>query len=159
MSTRTHSHISMKLICRSLIVLLLILTAPMASADTVEVITSQDIAAADLTRPSLRSIFTMRLREWPNGTPVRVFVLPDNNPIHDQFCREQLGIYPYVLRGIWDKRVFAGTGFAPSVVNSEQEMREKVRSTPGAIGYISRDVRSASYSIQLSFRMGNEGAR
>jgi hypothetical protein len=32
--------------------------------------------------------------------------------------------------------VFTGTGLAPTVVGSEREMRERVRSTPGAIGYV-----------------------
>jgi hypothetical protein len=32
--------------------------------------------------------------------------------------------------------VFTGTGFAPTVVQTEKEMIERVRSTPGAIGYV-----------------------
>ncbi len=36
--------------------------------------------------------------EWPDGTPIRVFVLPDDDPLSDQFYREQLGMYSYVLR-------------------------------------------------------------
>jgi hypothetical protein len=83
----------------------------------------------------LRAAFTMRLREWPDGTPVRVFVLPDQNPLHEKFCREQLAVYPYALRRIWDRLVFTGTGFAPQTVRSEQEMLDRVAQTPGAIGY------------------------
>ena len=149
----------MKMSFRSLIALLLLLAVQTASAGTVEVITSPDLSDVDLSRPALRSIFTMRQREWPNGTPVRVFVLPDSHPSHDQFCREQLGIYPYVLRSLWDRMVFAGTGLAPTVVNSEQEMRNKVQSTQGAIGYVSRDVRSSTGSILLSLRTADERSR
>jgi hypothetical protein len=78
----------------------------------------------------------MRVREWPDGSPIRVFVLPDDNPLSDTFYRERLGMYSYVLRRAWDRMVFTGTGFAPTVVRSEQEMIERVRSTPGAIGFV-----------------------
>ncbi len=80
----------------------------------------------------------MRLRSWPNGPPVRVFVLPDNDPVSDRFYREQLGMYSYVLRSAWDRMVYTGTGLAPTVVHSEEEMRARVLATPGAIGYVSR---------------------
>jgi hypothetical protein len=45
-------------------------------------------------------------------------------------------MYSYVLRRAWDRMVFTGTGFAPTIVRSEKEMIERVRSTPGAIGFV-----------------------
>lgn len=110
-----------------------------ARAQSVEIIVNPDIASIQLDRDLLRAIFTMRLRSWPNGPPVRVFVLPDSDPVSDRFYREQLGMYSYVLRSAWDRMVYTGTGLAPTVVHSEEEMRERVLSTPGAIGYVSRD--------------------
>lgn len=122
--------------------LLLLLLAVSAShgvrAQSVEIIVNPDIASVSLDRDLLRAIFTMRLRAWPNGPPVRVFVLPDSDPVSDRFYREQLGMYSYVLRSAWDRMVYTGTGLAPTVVRSEKEMRERVRDTPGAIGYVSR---------------------
>ena len=109
---------------------------PQNSALAVEVIVSPSLAKVTLDRNLLRAVFTMRVREWPDGTPVRVFVLPDDNPLSDQFYREQLGMYSYVLRRAWDRMVFTGTGFAPTVVRSEKEMIDRVRDTPGAIGFV-----------------------
>lgn len=102
----------------------------------VDVIVSPSLTRVHLDRSLLRAVFTMRVRQWPDGSAVRVFVLPDNNPLSDQFYRERLGMYSYVLRRAWDRMVFTGTGLAPTVVQSEQEMIERVRSTPGAIGYV-----------------------
>lgn len=85
----------------------------------------------------VRAIFAIRLREWPDGVPVRVFVLPDSDPLHVEFCREQLGTFPYVLRASWDRLVYTGTGIAPEVVPNEKEMRRRVAMTRGAIGYVS----------------------
>jgi hypothetical protein len=125
---------------RLLAVLLLRLVAstacPLESVPAVEVIVSPSLASTKLDRSLLRSVFTMRLRQWPDGSPVRVFVLPDSDPLSDQFYRERLGMYSYVLRRAWDRMVFTGTGFAPTVVHTEKEMIERVRSTPGAIGYM-----------------------
>lgn len=110
-----------------------------AAPPSVEILTSADrVGASPLDRALLRAAFTMRLRQWPDGRPMRVFVLPDNHPLHDRFCRELLGTYPYVLRTAWDRMVYTGTGFAPVVVSSEDEMRRRVQATPGAIGYVSR---------------------
>lgn len=120
-------------------VLLLLLSSsaiPQESALSVDVIVSPSLTSVSLDRSLLRAVFTMRVRQWPDGSPVRVFVLPDNNPLSDRFYRERLGMYSYVLRRAWDRMVFTGTGLAPTVVESEREMIERVRSTPGAIGYV-----------------------
>ena len=119
--------------------LLMVMSAgatPPESVSAVDVIVSPSLPSTKLDRSLLRAVFTMRVREWPDGSPVRVFVLPDDDPLSDRFYREQLGIYSYVLRNAWDRMVFTGTGLAPTVVQSEREMRERVRSTPGAIGYL-----------------------
>lgn len=106
-------------------------------AQSAQVILGPGLEEVTLDRDLLRAIFTMRLRAWPNGPPVRVFVLPDSDPVSDRFYREQLGMYSYVLRAAWDRMVFTGTGLAPTIVRSEEEMRERVSTTPGAIGYVS----------------------
>ena len=113
-------------------------------AQSVQILVNPDIANVPLDRDLLRAVFTMRLRSWPNGPAVRVFVLPDSDPVSDRFYREQLGMYSYVLRSAWDRMVYTGTGLVPTVVRSEQEMRERVLATPGAIGYVSRGGSSSS---------------
>jgi hypothetical protein len=91
--------------------------------------------AKQLTTEKVREIFFMRLSTWPDGTPIHVFVLPDNHPLHIRFAKEVLGVYPFQLRSAWDRLVFSGTGVAPTTVESEEEMRARIESTPGSIGY------------------------
>lgn len=114
------------------------------SDSRVNVIVSPSLTSTKFDRGLLRAVFTMRVRQWPDGLPIRVFVLPDNDPLSDLFYRERLGMYSYVLRRAWDRMVFTGTGLAPTVVQSEREMIERVRSTPGAIGYVSQHETSES---------------
>jgi ABC-type phosphate transport system substrate-binding protein len=92
-------------------------------------------SATSLTRTELRDIFFARQTKWPNGDPIRVFVLPDRHPLHIRFSKEVLGVYPYQLRSTWDRILYSGTGVPPTVVNTPQEVRERVDETPGGIGY------------------------
>ena len=99
------------------------------------------IVNASLARDSvplalLRGIFGMRVRVWPDGTPVTVFVLEEATPTHAQFCKTVLRMYPYQLRQAWDQLVYSGTGQPPIVVASPEEMRQRVAATPGSIGYL-----------------------
>lgn len=84
----------------------------------------------------LREIFFARQSKWPDGTPIRVFVLPDDHPLHIRFAKEILSVYPYQLRSAWDRMLFAGTGVPPTVVDNIEEMRRRVEETRGAIGYL-----------------------
>lgn len=104
-----------------------------------EVITNPNVTVVPDDRQTLRAIFSMRLRRWPDGTPIAVFVLPTTNPLHVAFCKEVLGVFPHQLQRAWDRLVFSGTGQAPVVVDSTDEMRQRVQETPGAIGYIQKD--------------------
>lgn len=84
-----------------------------------------------------RLYLSMRLRAWPDSTPVSVFVLPDDSPLHEEVTVSLLQVFPYQLRRAWDRQLFTGTGQAPTTVPTEAEMIRRVAETPGAIGYAS----------------------
>jgi len=131
--------LNLRLLAAPLLMLLIAVgAAGNAHAQSAQIIVNPQLASVPLDRDLLRAIFTLRLRSWPNGPPVRIFVLPDSDPISDRFYREQLGMYSYILRAAWDRMVYTGTGLAPTIVRSEEEMRARVRATPGAIGYVSK---------------------
>jgi ABC-type phosphate transport system substrate-binding protein len=128
----------MKPFLQRLLALILISLAPASSA--VELIGHPGIAQADLPRSTVRSIFTMRMTSWPNGLPIRVFVLGDKDDLHAAFSKRVLGVFPHQLRRAWNRQIFSGTGQAPEKVANEQEMLDRVIQTPGAIGYISEEM-------------------
>ena len=78
----------------------------------------------------------MRQLHWQNGTPIVVYVLASNNPLHQQFCKQQLRLFPYQLDRIWNKLTFSGYGVAPIEVATQQELIKAVKLTKGAIGYV-----------------------
>lgn len=101
-----------------------------------EIVTNPSVSEKTLPKSSLRAIFGMRLHTWPDGTAIRVFVMPDDAPLHAAFSKEKLNVFPYQLRSAWDRLVFSGTGQAPDTVTSPEEMLARVASTPGAVGYL-----------------------
>lgn len=92
-----------------------------------------------ISRNTARAIFSMRLKQWPDGSPIVVFVLADDNPLHRAFIRDKLSMFPHQLRRSWDRYVYSGTGLAPIEIDNEQEMLEKVATTPGSIGYTNKE--------------------
>ena len=124
------------------IVLLIIINLVVISdlhADHPVLIVNHDVTKKKLTRNGVRAMFVMRLLEWPDGRPVKVFVLGDNHSLHVSFSKRFLGIFPYQLRRAWDRLVFSGTGQVPRRVETVQEMRKLVATTPGSIGYLWKD--------------------
>lgn len=116
--------------------LLVLLSLPSYSA---VVIVNGSTGASTMSLSEVRAIFSMRLRRWENGMAVSVFVLKADSTAHADFCKTVLNIYPQQLQAAWDRIVYSGTGNAPTVVNSEEEMRAAIANTPGAIGYVSGD--------------------
>ncbi len=131
-----------------LFVLLFLLSVPLATSAQ-EVIANPSLAEVSVKLNALRAIFSMRLRAWPDGTPVKVFVLDDDAKVHISFSKKKLQIFPHQLRYAWDRLVYSGTGQAPTLVASEEEMRKKVAATPGAIGYLPEDLIDATVRILM----------
>lgn len=109
-----------------------------AAAEAVIVHPALEIQRID--KETLRAVMSMRLRTWQDGSPVRVFVLPDRHPGHQRFVKETLNLFPHQLRRNWDRLVFAGIGQAPVEVQTPRDMLHRVATTPGAIGYIDEDM-------------------
>lgn len=112
------------------------LAVSVGAAAEATLIAHPDVGVESMSVNEARLYITMRLRTWPDETPVTVFVLPDDSPVHDRFTRDALRLFPYQLRRVWDKQLFAGTGQVPVTVSTESEMLQRVATTPGALGYI-----------------------
>jgi len=103
------------------------------------VVVNPSVHRTEISKNVLRAIFGMRLRKWPNGQAITVFVLPDQDRLHGRFSKTILNIFPYQLRRAWDRQVFSGTGQSPQEVASKQEMEEMIAKTPGGIGYLATE--------------------
>jgi ABC-type phosphate transport system substrate-binding protein len=105
-----------------------------------QVVTHRSVSSQSLNLSQLRAVFSMQVRQWPNGQPIEVFVLPDDDRVHHEFLKNTLKMLPHQLRRHWDRYVYSGIGQGPTIVKDQQEMLERVRSVAGAIGYVERGV-------------------
>lgn len=112
-----------------------------------EVIVHADVPRRTLSQNEARLLFTLRLRQWAEDRSVQVFVLADDNPLHIAFVKDVLALFPYQLRRVWDRQIFSGTGQGPIAVADEQEMIQRVATTPGAIGYVQSAVQDPRVRI------------
>jgi hypothetical protein len=120
------------------ITMLLSIPRPALADNSTIVPFSLNRQSSKFTREDLREIFFGRRTQWPDGSPLKVYVLPDQNAVHIRFVKEILGIYPYQLRSAWDRMIYSGTGVPPIVVDSVEQMQIKIQQTPDAIGYIEK---------------------
>jgi ABC-type phosphate transport system substrate-binding protein len=123
----------------SLRVLIGLITLFGSNAAVSDVIANASVPGRSISASAIRNIYTLRQTSWPDRRPIVVFVLPDDHPAHLAFAKETLGIYPYRLRQTWDRLSYSGMSSPPIEVKDETEMRMRVRATPGAIGYLSKD--------------------
>jgi hypothetical protein len=92
----------------------------------IEVIVNPGVQNETLSLGRLRVIFSMRVTRWTNSQPIHVFVLPGDHPLHQQFVKNVLKLFPHQLQSAWDRMVYSGTGVAPTVVSSVAEMRARI---------------------------------
>ncbi len=116
------------------IAVVILLFSPQVYA--INIISNITADTASLSVTQLRRIYSMRQLHWQNGTPIVVYVLASNNPLHQQFCKQQLRLFPYQLDRIWNKLTFSGYGVAPIEVATQQELIKAIKLTKGAIGYV-----------------------
>ena len=118
----------------------LLLLSSLAPAYAARAIVNAQLSNEEIKdRTDLRAIFTLRKRLWGNGQPIKVYVLPDDAEVHQEFVRTKLHLFPYQLRHIWNRLVFSGTGVAPIELDSEAEVLEAVATDPDAIGYVNSE--------------------
>lgn len=119
-----------------MLLLTFIATSAHADSNSVTVLAHNNVNITELTSAQLRKIFSMRQTVWPDGQPITVFVLPSQHPAHHSLCKDILKMFPYQIERIWNKLAYSGLGEKPIEVISEQQMLEKLATTPGAIGYV-----------------------
>jgi ABC-type phosphate transport system substrate-binding protein len=105
-------------------------------AQAADIIINNSVPAYHYSLNDVRAIFTMRLSQWSNGEAIKVFVLPDDHPLHKSFVKGSLNLFPHQLRSIWNQSVYSGTGAAPTQVSSPEEMLQAISNTPNSIGYL-----------------------
>ncbi|WP_374090202.1 substrate-binding domain-containing protein [Methylomicrobium lacus] len=115
--------------------------------DGIYVVVNSANPQRNISRTGLNAIFNMRLRHWNDESPITVYVLQDEDPLHKTFCKQKLLVFPQQIRNGWNRLVFSGTGQAPLAIATQEEMAKRISETPGAIGYLSGKDLTANVKI------------
>lgn len=107
-------------------------------ADTVPV-SSIEFAISTISRFELRRLYFMKDR-WAEGVGiVTLYQRPTHSDAHLRFIRETLELTPASYFKELSLAVNAGKGVSITVVNTDEDMIEKVTSKDNAIGYLDVD--------------------
>lgn len=119
----------------SIAVILSCLAGGAVSAEDVVVIAHPAVPAETITRYEAHDIFAGDIRLWKNGDRVIVFDLEPKTEAKEAFYRF-IGRSTSRMKSIWMKNLLSGEGGPPQALESESAVLSRVRSTPGAIGYV-----------------------
>ena len=102
------------------------------------VIAHESVPVEEIEHGDLLDIYTGDVRSWDDGEPVIVFDLKPRGDVKDMFY-DFLGKSASRMKSIWLKRMLAGEGDPPPAIESEEAVLEKIKTTPGAVGFISQE--------------------
>ncbi len=110
---------------------------------------STPIGAID--NDKLLDIFTLNTKNWSDGAKIMLLEIKGDSPSKSRFYAA-LGTSFQDMQRLWLKKQFAGKGLPPTALSSEDEIIQKVASTPGAIAYVSADKAPKDVKILATFK-------
>lgn len=127
-----------------LFVLTLILFNPGFSQ--VAIIVHPDVPVDSLTKTKLLDLYSGDIRKWENNQPIITYDLKPKLEIRNKFF-SLLGKTSSRMKSIWLKKMLAGEGDPPAALDSEVSILSKIANTPGAIGFVSKNIVNNSVKV------------
>jgi len=103
------------------------------------VIANKSVSEKELSQEEILDIYTLNRSRWDSGQRIRVFDFKSPRKLRKSFYK-YLDLSKDELQIIWLRKQFTGKGMPPEVLGSEQDIVAKIARTPGAIGYVSRNL-------------------
>ena len=119
-----------------IVALLTILVFAVLRVDAqVVVIVHKSVNISAMNAAQIADILTLSTRTWPSGEKIVVFDQKGESARKAFF--DFIGKSPMDVRKKWLRSQLSGEGKAPETLDSDDEVIQRVASTPGAIGYVS----------------------
>ena len=116
--------------------LLLVILFAATGYSQVAVIANKSVSDNSINISKLTDIYFLRVKVWSNGNAIVPLTIKSENGTVDKFF-SSIGKSYEDMKKIWMKLQLTGEGMAPEALGSEDEIINKVSSTPGAIGFVS----------------------
>ena len=117
--------------------LALLALAPLALAQGYKVVAHPTTPAASLSKSDVARLFLKKVTSWSDGTRVVPVDQDRTSKTRNAFSVDVHGKDPNAVAAYWQKQIFSGRGVPPVVKKTDAQVLEFVRSTPGAVGYVS----------------------
>lgn len=122
-----------------MICILVVLVAAPAYSGEVAVIANPSVPVNQISRSQLIDIYVGDVREWDNGEPVVLMDLKPKSGVKDAFY-DFIGKSSSRVKSIWMRHMLTGEAEPPEALETQKEILDIVTATPGAIGYVDREV-------------------
>ena len=132
--------------------LVLLAAGPAAAEDGFKVVANLEVPAESLSRAQLSDVFLKRSTVFPGGGAAAPVDQAEGSPVFEAFSRDVHGKAGSVVRAFWKKVAATGRDSPPPVRRSDDEVLAFVRSTRGAIGYVSAATPTSGVKV---IRVGN----
>jgi hypothetical protein len=117
-----------------LIIISAVMMAACSAPAQVAVIANKGVSVSSLDLAGLKNLYILDSKNI-GGSKAQLFDVREGTALKTKFY-DALGTTPDAIKKIWLKAKLTGAGEAPTPV-SEEEMVQKVASTPGGIGFVS----------------------
>lgn len=101
------------------------------------VVVNAGVRATTVSRTELARIFLKKAPQWKGGQAAVPVDLDERSETRKAFTREVHRKTVAAVKSYWQQQIFSGREVPPSEKRSEEEVLAIVRSTPGAVGYVS----------------------
>ena len=116
--------------------LLLLVWTVAAEAAQFKVIVNTSVKTDSLTKQQVSELFLKKTTKWGDGTDVAAVDQPDSSPVRESFSKEIHGKPTSAVKSYWNKQIFSGRDLPPLEKKTDAEVVAYVRSTAGAVGYV-----------------------
>ena len=108
-----------------------------AQAASYKVIANNSVPANSLSRKAASDLFLKKTTKWENGSAVTPVDQLDSSNVREGFSKGVHGKTAAAVKSYWNQQIFSGRDVPPVEKKSDAEVLSFVRSTPGAVGYVS----------------------
>lgn len=121
------------------IIFTLLIAVSTARAEGISFLVNAENPVTSQTRAEVADYFLKRVKQWPDGIPLRFFDRVDGSEERRTFLKEILKKSTRDIELYWiGQKLYSGHS-APSQVSSDLMTEIMVSKFPGAIGYVSND--------------------
>jgi ABC-type phosphate transport system substrate-binding protein len=130
-------------------IIAILLFASMNAYAQVAVIANKSVSDASISSSKVESVYMLKDKTWSDGKGVILFTLKSDNGTVEKFF-SSFGKSSSDMKKLWMKAQLTGEGMAPEALGSEDEVVNKVASTPGAIGYVDANKVNGNVKVLLT---------